>query len=73
LVSTHFANPMLPGASHPKLNYTPDERRFFGQLFAQCDTDNTGVITGETAVNLLQRTRLPEQKLGEVSDEKNAT
>jgi epidermal growth factor receptor substrate 15 len=55
----------IPGA-HPKLNLLPEERRLFGQLFKDCDTENTGVVTGEAAVKLLQRTMLSEQVLGEV-------
>jgi hypothetical protein len=52
--------------AHPKLNLLPEERRMFGQLFKDCDTESTGVVTGEAAVKLLQRTHLSEQVLGEV-------
>jgi epidermal growth factor receptor substrate 15 len=57
---------MHPASTTAKQNYTPDELRFFGQLFKQCDTEGAGIVTGEAAVKLFQRTRLSEQVLGEV-------
>jgi epidermal growth factor receptor substrate 15 len=55
-------------AVHPKLNYTPDERSLFGQLFRDCDPEGTGVVTGEAAVKLFQKTKVSEQILGEVRE-----
>jgi epidermal growth factor receptor substrate 15 len=49
-----------------KLNYTPDERRLFAQLFTQCDPEGSTIVTGDAAVKLFQRTRVSEHVLGEV-------
>ncbi|KAL2041843.1 hypothetical protein N7G274_005627 [Stereocaulon virgatum] len=51
---------------HPNLNLSPEEKRFFGQLFKAADTDNLGVVTGEVAVKFFERTRLPPDILGEI-------
>jgi len=48
------------------LNLTPEEKRAFGQLFQQADTDRLGVVTGEVAVKFFEKTRLPPSVLGEV-------
>lgn len=53
-------------AGTPNLNLTAEERRVFGQLFREADTENIGVITGEGAVNFFQKTRLPPRILGEI-------
>lgn len=50
----------------PNLNLTPDEKRVYGQLFRQADTDNVGVVTGEIAVKFFEKTRLDSRILGEV-------
>jgi hypothetical protein len=50
----------------PQLNLTPDEKRVFGQLFQQADTDSLGVVTGEVAVKFFERTKLAPSVLGEV-------
>ena len=50
----------------PNLHLSPDERRYFGQLFAQADTDKIGVVTGERAVSFFEKTRLPSDVLGEI-------
>ncbi|KAG8526129.1 uncharacterized protein KY384_000122 [Bacidia gigantensis] len=52
--------------SHPNLQLSPDERRFFGQLFAQADADKLGVVTGERAVSFFEKTRLSSDVLGEI-------
>ncbi|KAL8966272.1 MAG: hypothetical protein Q9183_003445, partial [Haloplaca sp. 2 TL-2023] len=49
----------------PNLQLSPDERRYFGQLFASADTDKIGVVTGEIAVKFFEKTRLPSATLGE--------
>jgi hypothetical protein len=59
------ANPGMSGA--PNLNLTPEEKRAYGQLFRQADTDNVGVVTGEVAVKFFEKTRLDSRVLGEVS------
>ena len=51
----------------PNLNLTAEERRVFGQLFREADTENIGVITGEIAVKFFEKTRLEGRILGEVS------
>lgn len=48
------------------LNLTPEEKRVFGELFRQADTEQMGVVTGEVAVKFFERTKLPPQVLGEV-------
>lgn len=50
----------------PNLNLTPDEKRVYGQLFRQADTDNVGVVTGEIAVKFFEKTQLDSRILGEV-------
>lgn len=57
--------PSSPTAT-PNLNLTPDEKRVYGQLFRQADTDNVGVVTGEIAVKFFEQTRLDSRILGEV-------
>lgn len=51
---------------HPNLHLSPDERRYFGQLFSTADTDKLGVVTGEVAVKFFERTRLSSDVLGEI-------
>ena len=48
------------------LHLTPEERRYFGQLFAAADTDKLGVVTGEVAVKFFEKTRLSSDVLGEI-------
>jgi hypothetical protein len=48
------------------LNLTPEEKRVFGQLFRQADTEGIGVVTGEVAVKFFEKTRLEPRVLGEV-------
>ena len=54
------------GTEHPNLHLSPEERQYFGQLFAAADTDKIGVVTGEVAVKFFEKTRLPPTTLGEV-------
>lgn len=56
----------LDATEHPNLNLSPEERRYFGQLFTAADTDKIGVVTGEVAVKFFEKTRLPPATLGEV-------
>ncbi|KAL8669317.1 MAG: hypothetical protein Q9168_006089, partial [Polycauliona sp. 1 TL-2023] len=51
---------------HPNLSLSPEERRYFGQLFTSADTDKIGVVTGEIAVKFFEKTRLPPATLGEI-------
>lgn len=60
------ADMMLIFIAAPNLNLTPDEKRVYGQLFRQADTDNVGVVTGEIAVKFFEKTRLDSRILGEV-------
>lgn len=48
------------------LNLTSDEKRLYGQLFQQADSDKLGVVTGEVAVKFFERTKLEPGVLGEV-------
>jgi hypothetical protein len=54
-------------AAAPSLNLTPEEKRVFGLLFRQADTENIGVVTGEVAVKFFEKTGLEPRVLGEVS------
>ncbi|KAL8922011.1 MAG: hypothetical protein Q9208_005465 [Pyrenodesmia sp. 3 TL-2023] len=51
---------------HPNLQLSPEERRYFGQLFSAADTDKIGVVTGEVAVKFFEKTKLPPTTLGEI-------
>ncbi|KAK4152607.1 hypothetical protein C8A00DRAFT_34697 [Chaetomidium leptoderma] len=53
-------------AGAPNLNLTPEEKRVYGQLFRQADTDSVGVVTGEIAVKFFEKTRLDSRVLGEI-------
>ncbi|KAI4116773.1 MAG: hypothetical protein LQ345_002865 [Seirophora villosa] len=53
-------------AEHPNLHLSPEERRYFGQLFSAADTDKLGVVTGEVAVKFFEKTKLPPATLGEI-------
>jgi len=55
-----------PADLAPNLNLTPEEKRVYGQLFRQADTDNVGVVTGEVAVKFFERTKLESRILGEI-------
>ncbi|KAK6437442.1 hypothetical protein LTR95_006358 [Oleoguttula sp. CCFEE 5521] len=48
------------------LNLSPDEKRAFGYLFNQADSDQLGVVTGERAVSFFQRTSVSPTVLGEI-------
>ncbi|KAH7156998.1 hypothetical protein EDB81DRAFT_409380 [Dactylonectria macrodidyma] len=50
----------------PNLNLSSEEKRAYGQLFRQADTDNVGVVTGEVAVKFFDKTRLNSHILGEI-------
>ena len=56
----------LMNTEHPNLHLSPEERRYFGQLFSAADTDKIGVVTGEVAVKFFEKTRLPPTVLGEI-------
>ncbi|KAI0011656.1 hypothetical protein F4779DRAFT_171416 [Xylariaceae sp. FL0662B] len=53
-------------AAASNLNLTPEEKRAYGQLFRQADTDNVGVVTGDVAVKFFEKTRLDSRILGEI-------
>ncbi|KAI4171242.1 MAG: hypothetical protein LQ343_004448 [Gyalolechia ehrenbergii] len=63
-----MAGPLLTfgPAEHPNLELSPEERRYFGQLFSAADTDKIGVVTGEVAVKFFEKTKLPPSTLGEI-------
>jgi epidermal growth factor receptor substrate 15 len=48
------------------LNLSADEKRYYGQLFQQADTDRLGVVTGEIAVRFFEKTKVAPNVLGEV-------
>lgn len=68
LIPNNSANIMLFFTALPNLNLTPDEKRVYGQLFKQADTENVGVVTGEIAVKFFEKTRLDSRILGEVGN-----
>ncbi|KAI0484223.1 hypothetical protein GGR56DRAFT_612853 [Xylariaceae sp. FL0804] len=53
-------------AAAPNLNLNAEEKRVYGQLFRQADTDNVSVVTGEVAVKFFEKTRLDSRQLGEI-------
>ncbi|GAB1312785.1 hypothetical protein MFIFM68171_02995 [Madurella fahalii] len=53
-------------AGAPNLNLTAEEKRVYGQLFRQADSDSVGVVTGEVAVKFFEKTRLDSRVLGEI-------
>lgn len=53
-------------AAGPNLNLSPEEKRLYGQLFRQADSDSVGVVTGDVAVTFFEKTRLDSATLGEV-------
>ncbi|KAF4636524.1 hypothetical protein G7Y89_g1553 [Cudoniella acicularis] len=57
---------MAEDPTAPSLNLTPEEKRVFGQLFRQADTEGIGVVTGEVAVKFFEKTRLEPRILGEI-------
>ncbi|TVY91312.1 EH domain-containing and endocytosis protein [Lachnellula willkommii] len=57
---------MAEDPTAPSLNLTAEEKRVFGQLFRQADTDGLGVVTGEVAVKFFEKTRLEPRILGEI-------
>ncbi|OAQ98771.1 hypothetical protein LLEC1_06231 [Akanthomyces lecanii] len=63
--SSGIQSPILLTLS-PNLNLTPDEKRVYGQLFRQADTDGVGVVTGDVAVTFFDKTRLDSRILGEI-------
>ncbi len=56
----------IPG--HPNLNLTPEEKRVYGQLLKEADPEGFGAVSGDVAVKFFERTKLPPDVLGQVSD-----
>ncbi|KAI1271522.1 hypothetical protein F5Y07DRAFT_392693 [Xylaria sp. FL0933] len=54
------------GGGAPNLNLSPEEKRVYGLLFRQADTEGVGVVTGEIAVQFFEKTRLDSRILGEI-------
>ncbi|KAI1431791.1 hypothetical protein GGR50DRAFT_677567 [Xylaria sp. CBS 124048] len=54
------------GGGVPNLNLSPEEKRVYGLLFRQADTESVGVVTGEIAVQFFEKTRLDSRILGEI-------
>ncbi|KAI4719089.1 hypothetical protein E4T48_04607 [Aureobasidium sp. EXF-10727] len=48
------------------LNLSADEKRYYGQLFQQADTERLGVVTGEIAVRFFEKTKVAPNVLGEI-------
>lgn len=54
-------------AAQASLNLSAEEKRVYGQLFQQADTEGVGVVTGDVAVKFFEKTRLEPPVLGEAS------
>ncbi|KAI1201977.1 hypothetical protein F5X97DRAFT_271537 [Nemania serpens] len=54
------------GGGPLNLNLSPEEKRVYGLLFHQADTESVGVVTGEVAVQFFEKTRLDSRILGEI-------
>ncbi|KAI3317494.1 hypothetical protein HD806DRAFT_367376 [Xylariaceae sp. AK1471] len=54
------------GGGAPNLNLSIEEKRVYGLLFRQADTESVGVVTGEIAVQFFEKTRLDSRILGEI-------
>ncbi|RKF60450.1 putative calcium-binding protein [Erysiphe neolycopersici] len=50
----------------PLLNLTAEEKRLFGRLFHEADSESIGVVTGEAAVKFFEKTRIEPRVLGEI-------
>ncbi|POS86152.1 hypothetical protein EPUL_001565 [Erysiphe pulchra] len=57
---------MIEDPDAPLLNLTVEEKRLFGHLFRQADSENIGVVTGEAAVKFFEKTRIEPRVLGEI-------
>lgn len=57
---------MAPLDDHPELNLTPDEKRYYGQLFKQASDSETGIVSGDVAYNLFLRSNLSHDELGQI-------
>ncbi|KAL2066529.1 hypothetical protein VTL71DRAFT_2600 [Oculimacula yallundae] len=57
---------MAEDPTAPSLNLTAEEKRVFGQLFREADSESIGVVTGEVAVKFFEKTRLEPRILGEI-------
>lgn len=53
-------------AGAPNLNLNAEEKRAYGQLFRQADTEGVGVVTGDIAVKFFEKTKLDSRILGEI-------
>ncbi|KAI1091471.1 hypothetical protein F5B19DRAFT_458479 [Rostrohypoxylon terebratum] len=53
-------------AAAPTLILSPEEKRVYGQLFREADTEGAGIVTGDVAVKFFEKTRLDSRILGEI-------
>ncbi|OTA74409.1 hypothetical protein M434DRAFT_402715 [Hypoxylon sp. CO27-5] len=53
-------------AAAPALILTPEEKRVYGQLFREADSENAGIVMGDQAVKFFEKTRLDSRILGEI-------
>ncbi|KAK9323877.1 hypothetical protein V1517DRAFT_319157 [Lipomyces orientalis] len=61
-------------APPPRLTLTPEERTIYGQLFKSLDSESLGVVTGEVARTLFERSGLSPLVLGriwQIADDQN--
>jgi epidermal growth factor receptor substrate 15 len=61
-----YSLPHKADKTAPNLNLSPEEKRTYGQLFRQADSDSVGVVVGEIAVRFFHKTGLDSRILGEV-------
>lgn len=52
--------------SAAKISLSSEEKKLFGQLFKQGDPEGLGIVTGEVARTLFERSGLPPSVLGEI-------
>ncbi|KAL9620296.1 MAG: hypothetical protein Q9160_005195 [Pyrenula sp. 1 TL-2023] len=51
---------------HPNLNLSPEEKRYYGQLFRAADPDGFGAVSGDVAVKFFEKTKLHADTLGQI-------
>lgn len=49
-----------------RITLSSEEKAIFGQLFKQCDPEGLGIVTGDVARPLFERSGLPASVLGEI-------
>ncbi|ANB15411.1 Ede1p [Sugiyamaella lignohabitans] len=61
-----FSNSSSFTGQRKRINLSPDEKKLYAQLFKQCDPEGLGIVTGDVARTLLERSGLSSDLLGEI-------